>query len=301
MIPAALLALALALLGAARHPVPVNLRSTNFTTTDGASLHVLEAGQGRPGQPVIAFVPGWSMPASIWRRQLEALSATHRVVALDPRGQGGSEIAPGGYTTERRAEDIHEFVARYAPVVLVTWSLGSLEALQYVHAHGESALSALVIVDSSVGEGPAPPPHAAGAGAIREDGFQAELRRDRAGVLEAFVRSMFRTPQPEADIVALRDGALRMPLEASLSLFPGERIARERWRTVAQRIEKPMLYAVTPQFAVQAASLKQNRPATQVEVFEAAGHALFVDEHARFSAMLVEFIAQAAPRPAQTD
>ena len=141
MIPAALLAAALATLVAALHPAQVDLKSTHFTTTDGVRLHVIEAGESRPGEPAIAFVPGWSTPASIWRRQLEALGANHRVVALDPRGQGESDSPAEGFNTERRAEDIHEFVSRHAPVVLVTWSLGSLEALQYLHGHGDAALS----------------------------------------------------------------------------------------------------------------------------------------------------------------
>jgi microsomal epoxide hydrolase len=287
VILAALLALAVAMVAQGPHPVPVNFENTSFVTTDGVRLHVIEAGQGRPGQPVVAFVPGWSMPASIWRRQLEALAATHRVVALDPRGQGESEVPLGGYTTERRAEDIHEFVARHAPVVLVTWSLGSLEALQYIHVHGDAALSALVIVDSSVGEGPAPAPRNPAV-----PGFQDELRRDRAAIVDGFLRAMFRTPQPEADLVALREAALRMPLEASLSLFPGERIPREHWRDIARGFGKPLLYAVTPQFAEQAESLKRNRPATRVELFEGSGHALFVDDLGRFTELLADFIGR---------
>jgi microsomal epoxide hydrolase len=236
------------------------------------------------------------MPASIWRRQLEALAATHRVVALDPRGQGESEVPAGGYTTERRAEDISEFVARHAPVVLVTWSLGALEALQYVHAHGDAALSALVIVDSSVGEGPAPAPRNPAV-----PGFQDELKRDRAAVVDGFVRAMFRTPQPEEDLVALREAALRMPLDASLSLFPGERIPREHWRDITHGFTKPLLYAVTPQFSGQAESLKRNRPATRVELFEGSGHALFVDDPVRFTALLEDFISRNKPMPAGTD
>jgi microsomal epoxide hydrolase len=133
----------------ALHAAPGAFQSSSLVTSDGVRLHVIEAGERKPGQPVIAFVPGWSMPASIWAKQIAALSATHKVVALDPRGQGESEIPAQGYTTERRAEDLHDLVSRYRPVVLVTWSLGSLEALQYVHKRGESDLRALVIVDSS--------------------------------------------------------------------------------------------------------------------------------------------------------
>ena len=288
------LAAVLASLPASLHAAPVDL--TSFVTSDGVRLQVIEAGVERPDRPVVAFVPGWSMPASIWSRQLEAISKTHKVAALDPRGQGGSEIAAGGWTTERRAEDLHEFISRYAPVVLVTWSLGSLEALQYVHDFGDGDIRALVIVDSSVGEGPTPAPRAPG-----DYNLQEELRRNRAGTVNGFVRAMFRTPQPEPMLAALRDGALRMPLEASLSIFPADRIPRERWRDTVNRFTRPLLYAVTPQFAGQARSLKANRPLTHVEIFENAGHALFVDEADRFSALLAEFLRTNWLAPASDD
>ncbi len=287
---AALLVLALATAAQALQAAPVDApqKSTRFTTSDGVSLHVLEAGAEKRGQPTIAFVPGWSMPASIWSAQLAALSATHKVVALDPRGQGESAIPANGYTTERRAKDIREFVTRYAPVVLVTWSLGSLEALQYVHAHGASNLGGLVIVDSSVGEGPAPPPRPPGPAPV--SGFQADLRRDRVKTVDDFVRAIFRSAQPEDTLAALREGALRMPLEASLSIFPGDRIPRERWRRTVTAFRKPLMYVVTPQFRAQAESLKAHRPATRIEIFEEAGHALFVDEPERFTAVLADFL-----------
>ena len=286
MIRAALLALALATAVAALHAAPVTPSNTSFVTTDGVRLHVLEAGTTKPGRPTLAFVPGWSMPASIWSGQVEAFAGSHKVVALDPRGQGASEVPGSGYTTERRAEDLHEFVSRHSPVVLVTWSMASLEALHFIGVHGHKAVRALVIVDSSVGEGPAPPR------ADPATGFQAQLRRDREKVLEDFVRGLFKRPQPESRLAALRDGALRLPLEASLSLFPGERIPREHWRSIVNAFPKPLLYVVTPQFSVQAQSLRKNRPATEVAVFDKAGHALFVDEPERFSTVLRNFLSR---------
>lgn len=293
-IVASALATVLASLPAWLHAAPVD--PTCFVTTDGVRLQIIEAGQASPDRPVVAFVPGWSMPASIWTPQLEAISKTHKVAALDPRGQGGSEIAAGGWTTERRAEDLHEFVSRYAPVVLVTWSLGALEALQYLHDHGDGDIRALVIVDSSVGEGPAPAPRAPG-----DYNLQDELRRNRAGTVNGFVRGMFRKPQPETLLAALRDSALRMPLEASLSIFPADRIPRERWRDTVNEFTRPLLYVVTPQFAGQARSLKAKRPLTQVEVFRDAGHALFVDEPERFSALLADFLRRNWLAPAAVD
>ncbi len=268
----------------------VDIRSSTFITSDGVRLRVLETVPRAPAgalantMPVVAFVPGWSMPANIWQPQLAALGAGRRIAALDPRGQGDSEIPVRGFDIERRAADVREFVARYDRVVLVGWSLGALEALQCVHRYGDARLEALVLVDSSVGEDSPPAP------ATR---FIEALQQDRRATIKAFVREMFSSSRTAPELDALVDAALRMPLEASLSLFP-RGIPREHWRDIARRFSKPLLYVVTEQFAAQARSLLQNRPGTRIAVFETAGHALFVDEPDRFNQLLVDFFEEMA-------
>jgi microsomal epoxide hydrolase len=266
----------------AQPPMDPQIQGKPFVTSDGVRLSVLEAcPPGAERQPVIAFVPGWSMPATIWQRQLAALGAKQCVAALDPRGQGASDVPPGGYTTARRAQDIHEFLGRYPAAVLVGWSLGALEALEYVHRHGDAALRGLVLVDSSVGEDPPPPP---------STGFIEGLKRDRRATVADFLRGLFRSPRSEAELAALTEAALRMPLEASLSLFP-RGTPREHWRVLARGFRKPLLYVVSEPLAAQAQSLKRHRPATRIEIFEQAGHALFVDEPERFNAVLADFVS----------
>ncbi len=265
------------------------INSTSFVTTDGVRLHVLEAcPQGmdaqNPAYPVIAFVPGWLMPAAVWREQLLAIGKTHCVAALDPRGQGESELADKGYTIEQRAADLYEFIARYPRVVLVGWSLGALEALEYIHRHGHPAVDGLVLVDSSVGEEPPPTPEPGPS--LRE-----KLKQDRHATIDEFVREIFGATRNESEIQALITAALRLPVEKSLSLFPSK-IPRTHWRDIARSFPKPLLYAVSAQFAEQAQNLQLNRPATQIEIFEDAGHALFADEAERFNELLGRFVAK---------
>ena len=255
---------------------PVSSRS--FRSSDGVRLNVLEAGADCSGG-VIAFIPGWSMPASLWRFQLGFLGERFRVAALDPRGQGESEVCAGGYEIDRRADDIAEFLAHYRPGVLVGWSLGALEALQCVYRHGSEILKALVVVDSSVGEPPVP--------ATNVD-FREALARDRGATMEQFVRALFKTTRPEPEIAGLCEVALRMPLAASLALFPSH-VPREHWRDLVEGFTKPLLYVATPQFAGQAQNLGRRRPSTRIEIFRDAGHALFVDEPERFGRLLAKF------------
>ncbi|HEY1268047.1 MAG TPA: alpha/beta hydrolase [Candidatus Binatia bacterium] len=257
-----------------------------FRTTDGVNLSFLESGAAhkRDGGVAIAFIPGWCMPGDIWRKQLEALGTQYHAVALDPRGQGRSDVPAKGYTAERRAADIDEFLRPLSRVVLVGWSLGAIEALQYLDAFGSEKIAGLVLVDSSVGEEPAPPPGS---------GFTDGLKRNRDAALNKFVRAIFSRPRPKGEIDALVRGAKRMSLDNSIALlsypFP-----RTHWKEIAHAFDKPLLYVVTPQFAAQAENLEKNRPGTRVEVFERAGHALFVDEPERFNSLLADFVKQVA-------
>ena len=256
----------------------------DFVTSDGVRLHYREAGAGRP----IVFVPGWTMPGDIWRAQLTHFARTHRVIAFDPRGQGNSAVPRDGYTVERRAQDIKELLDHIGaePVVLVGWSLGVLESLAYVGANGTARLAALVLVDNSIGEEPPP---------VSDPTFLARLQRDRVKTVEGFVRGMYRQPQSDAYLRGILDASLRTPLEAAVALlrYP---YPRERWRELVYQIDRPLLYAVSARFKGQAANLKKNRPEAWIEVFDHAGHALFVDEAARFNDVLERFLAAAAAR-----
>jgi len=264
----------------------------SFRTSDGVKLSVLEAGVAAERQKnpdkldklQLAFVPGWCMPAALWRNQLLALGVRYHVLALDPRGQGQSDAPARGYTAERRATDLHEFLQPLSNVVLVGWSLGALEALHYVHMFGAAKLAGLVLVDSSVGEEPVPSSSVP---------FTQRLRQNRVKTLEGFVRALFAKPRPKPEIDSLVRGARRMSLDNSVALLSSP-LPREHWKRIVHAFAEPLLYVVTPQFAAQARNLKENRPGTQIEIFERAGHALFVDEPARFNALITTFAESVA-------
>lgn len=251
----------------------------SFQTTDGVTLSFLEAGSEHMSEINIVLVPGWLMPGRIWQNQINDFSRTYHTLAFDPRGQGESQVASSGYTAERRATDLNELLLKRSNVLLIGWSLGGIEALQYVHMFGADHLAGLVLVDSSVGEEPAPG---------SSGGFKDNLRRDRDKTLREFMGAIFAKPRPEQELAELVRSAKRMPIEDSLALldYPFE---RAHWRNIVRRFQKPLLYVVTPQYEQQATNLKKNRRGTQVELFKKAGHALFVDESQRFNAVIRKF------------
>ncbi|HYA30228.1 MAG TPA: alpha/beta hydrolase, partial [Acidobacteriota bacterium] len=252
-----------------------------LVTSDGVTLSVLEAGREHANNSNlnIVLLTGWSMPATIWRDQLQQFGKRYYTLALDPRGQGESQVPAAGFTAERRANDLKDLLDPLANVLLVGWSLGAIEALQYLDMFGADHVAGLVLVDSSVGEEPAPPPGGT---------FSQALRDDRDKALDGFVRAIFKKQPSEADVAALVNGAKRMPVENSIALlsypFP-----RTHWKEIAHAYKKPLLYVVTSQFEEQAQSLATNRPGTEVEIFKDAGHALFVDEPERFNELILRF------------
>lgn len=262
--------------------------SRSFITSDGARLHYLEAGPSEA--PTVVFVPGWTMPAWIFDAQIEALSDRFHVLALDPRGQGESEVTRFGYTWERRGRDIGELIDHAAPgrVVLVGWSLGVIDSLAWVtQSDDPDRIAGLVLVDNSIGEGPAPQPAAAPprSAAPPPEPTPQERRERRA----AFVASMF-AHDPGADYRArLTDQALRMSVDDERRLRAYD-APRDVWRAAVHSSDRPVLYVVRPTFREQGESLVRTHPNARMEVFETAGHALFVDEPERFNALLIDFL-----------
>ena len=258
-----------------------------LTTSDGVRLHL--TAEGSPKTPPILFVPGWAMPGWIWKGQLDTFAPRFHTVALDPRGQGSSDIPNTGYTYRRRGQDIAEVVRALGPrrVLLVGWSLGVLDALAYVHEYGDAALAGLVLVDNSVGE-PPPPKVAAAPPRPRTPAERAEQTR-------RFVASMFHRDPGPAYLDALAAAALRLPPgpAAALLAYP---VPRSFWREAVLSVRKPVLYVVRPRLAAQAANLAADSPTAETRVFADAGHALFIDEAARFDTVLADFIARRVQR-----
>jgi microsomal epoxide hydrolase len=168
------------------------------------------------------------------------------------------------------------------PVLLVGWSLGVLDTLAYVRAHGDLMIAGLVLIDNSVGEEPPPPRRPRRPGPVMP----------HAIAMHRFVAGMFLHRPSEAYLDRLTEATLHTPEAASRALLAYPE-PRTYWRDALYSTQKPVLYVVRPGWlAEQAANLAHNRPGTQIAVFQDAGHALFVDEAARFNALLAGFITR---------
>ncbi len=122
-----------------------------ITTSDGVRLTYLEAGDPS-GRPVL-LVAGFKARATSWKRHFGALEkAGHRVIALDRRGHGGSEVGPDdGHTMARHGADVGDAIAALAltDATVVGQSMGGNAVWALLTAGGGSGIRDIVIVDQT--------------------------------------------------------------------------------------------------------------------------------------------------------
>ena len=111
----------------------------------GVSTAVLEGGGGPP----LVLLHGPAGNATHWARVIPDLMTTHRVVAPDLPGQGGSELRDGEPTTERVVAWLGELIERTcdSPPALVGFTLGGAIAARFA-VDRPNDLARLVLVDA---------------------------------------------------------------------------------------------------------------------------------------------------------
>ena len=291
---------------------PATVKSGFITTPDGVKIHYLEAGHSISAQnaevgnplpsnvkptkgniavsadrkfPSLLFVPGWTMPAWIWENQISYFSKDYRVVAMDPRSQGDSSQTSDGLYPAARARDIKAVITQLhlAPVVIVAWSMAVVETMAYVDQFGTGDLAGFVFVDNDAG-GRAP------GVADLDFGLLKGALEDRQNAANNFVRKLnFKKPQAEEYLQKVIQASLRVPTNTAVALLVGYFVAD--YRSVLPKIDKPSIVcaAKTPYMGTILEMQKQIR-GSQLEVFEGAGHALFVDDADHFNTLLEEFL-----------
>ena len=128
-------------------PLPAAVSTVEVTVADDVTLRVLRAGSGTP----LVMLPGWTCSADFFVHQLVGLADRFDVIAVDPRGQGGSSKPLTGNTFAQRGHDLATLADALDldRFVLLGWSFGVLDALSYIRSHGTDRIERLVIVDET--------------------------------------------------------------------------------------------------------------------------------------------------------
>jgi pimeloyl-ACP methyl ester carboxylesterase len=107
---------------------------------NGTTLHYVAA--GTTGSPIL-LVHGFPETWWTFRKLIPLLAADHRVFAVDLRGFGDSDNAPGEYDSKTSAEDLHLLIAQLGvgPVHLTGQDISGGTVFRLATTHPQDVLS----------------------------------------------------------------------------------------------------------------------------------------------------------------
>jgi non-heme chloroperoxidase len=125
------------------------IQSREVRLSSDLTLHVEQSGHG---QLHLVFVPGWTMSTAVFEHQLRHFehSQSVTVTTYDPRGQGLSSKTAEGHTYAQHGRDLDALLDQLdiTEAVLLGWSNGGGDVLEYVRQFGASRLSGLAMIDA---------------------------------------------------------------------------------------------------------------------------------------------------------
>lgn len=127
----------------------MNITDKNFfKTSDGAHIFFNDMGEGIP----IIMIPGFLCTTKFFEKNAEVLSLKHRVILMDPRGQGNSSKTLAGNTLKRHAQDVKELIEHLQldRVILAGWSLSASTVVLYADLYREAHLAGIALIDGTL-------------------------------------------------------------------------------------------------------------------------------------------------------
>lgn len=259
---------------------------------NGIEINYEDAGSG----PAVVFVHGFSADLGMWSAQVDDLvCAGYRVVRLDTRGHGESEVPDSGYTWENYVADLagvldHLGIER---AHLVGCSMGGAIALAFAVMRPERAAS-IALVDAALPgftySTDLTDPIEALRDAVREEGAAPAF--DRIWLAHRFFDGVRQMPEVWAEI---RASIMRYPAREMQADYPGE--GDYAPPDIASRLHEIACSALVTvgekdieDFQLIAEILTSTIPGARKVVFEGAWHMPNMEQPKRFNRVLAEFL-----------
>ena len=265
-------------------------------TKDNTRLFYRDWGTGKP----VVFCAGWVLSSDMWRSQMLDLSdAGLRCVAYDRRGQGRSDDPGTGYDYDTLSDDLDALLTdlNLEEVCLVAHSMAGGEVIRYLTRHGSQRVERAVLLSSVSPLVLAGPDNPDGFDPAMVEAVRNMWRADFSQWIEDGADAYFATQFPE-NTVSMEDVAWtfrdmqRASFRAAFDLNRAQMDAD--WREEMRSMTVPTLLihgdadASSPIDLASRESVKLIAQ-SRLEVYENAGHGLYVTHRGRLSSDLLRF------------
>jgi non-heme chloroperoxidase len=273
------------------------MKHHTITGGGGTLLHLVETGNAR-GRTIV-FIHGFSQCWLAWDRQLRSdLARDYRLVAMDMRGHGASDVPRAGYDDARLWADDVDAVIRGLELerpILCGWSYGPLVILDYIRHHGDDMIGGIHFVDgvTKLGSDEA-------MSALTPDflslvpGFFSTDAEESVRSLEALVRLCFVREPTAAELYTMLGYNVRVPSFVRQGLL-SRAVDND---DLLPTIRRPVLITHGAKDAIVKTEVAERHRASiahaTTHIMPDAGHAPFWDDAMSFNRRLATFCAQVA-------
>lgn len=260
---------------------------SNVARVRGIELAYTDAGCG----PAVVFLHGFPFDRSMWRGQVERLSASFRVIAPDLRGHGETTATREPSTMEEMAEDVVALLdeLNVPRAVVCGLSMGGYVSLALYRAH-PSRVRALVLADTRAQA------DTEEARRTREENARRALAEGMEPIVEAMLPKLLsaRTREGEpATVARVRRMMLGVNPEGAAAALRGMALRRDQ-TVLLSEIDVPVLFVVGSEDAITPPSESEAMHAlvegSRLKVVEGAGHVSNVERPEEFDRALAEFL-----------
>jgi 3-oxoadipate enol-lactonase len=251
-----------------------------FRTADGAELSYTD--RGPRGDIAVLFVHGWNGSSEVWRPIMDALSTRRRTLAIDVRGFGASNAAPGPYRVENFSDDLSSLIAfaDLDPLVVVGHSMGAAVAQRFAIDRPD-AVEGLVLIAPVPASGMDFPP--------KVDAFFRSLPGNREATNAWLSKLTLEEPPAEVRSI-IRNAAALVDPEVALESY--ESWSRLAFADEAATIATPTLViapvADRPEFARE--RVADVIEGSRLEVLQKSAHYAPLEQPAAIARSIERFI-----------
>jgi pimeloyl-ACP methyl ester carboxylesterase len=245
----------------------------------------------------VVLLSAWTFDSSAWGNHIAALDAKgFRCIAPDRRGHGRSEMPSTGYDLDTLTEDVAAVIEQrdLRDVTLVGFSMGSMEAVNYLGRYGSERIARLVLVAPTTPFLVRTDDNPDGVPKAMIDANNAAIARDFAQWIAANEAPFFIADTPEITRAWIREMMLRVPVPVALACR--KTIAFADLRAAAAKIDRPALILHGDKDASAPLALTGARTAKLIKnskliVYEGGPHPLPITHGERVLSDLLAFMS----------
>ena len=236
------------------------------------------------GTPALVFVHGWSCDRSYWKGQIDPLSRSSKVIAIDLAGHGESGLNRKAWTIEAFGADVAAVVKKLnlQRVILVGHSMGS-NVIAEAARQLQGRVAGLILVDQYKN---------LEAGLTNEEveAFAARLRTNFADSVAAFVRRMFVSTSDSVLIERVATDMSSAPPAIALDALVYTLNYSRRMPQTLKELKLPVIAINDTRRPTDLASMK--RHGVEVLIMPGVGHFLMMEKPKDFNLLIKTAISK---------